>query len=102
METATKGNSRSEYWREVVARQQRSGMEVRPYCEQQGIREPSFYAWRKRLKQQEPLSFALVETHAMKHSPELLELILTTGERLRISAGVDGSTLRKVLEALRP
>jgi hypothetical protein len=30
-----------------------------------------------------------------------LELVLTTGERLRIGAGVDGVTLRAVLDALR-
>ena len=30
-----------------------------------------------------------------------LELVLATGERLRIGAGVDGTTLRTVLEALR-
>jgi hypothetical protein len=30
-----------------------------------------------------------------------MELVLTTGERLRISAGVDAATLRQVLEALR-
>ena len=30
-----------------------------------------------------------------------LELILATGERLRIGVGVDGATLRTVLEALR-
>jgi len=30
-----------------------------------------------------------------------LELVLVTGERLRIGAGVDGTTLRTVLVALR-
>ena len=30
-----------------------------------------------------------------------LELVLATGERLRISAGVDPTALRRVLEALR-
>jgi len=30
-----------------------------------------------------------------------LELLLATGERLRIGAGVDAATLRTVLEALR-
>jgi len=30
-----------------------------------------------------------------------LELVLATGERLRIGAGVDPATLRRVLEALR-
>ena len=30
-----------------------------------------------------------------------LELVLATGERLRISAGVDAATLRTVLDVLR-
>jgi len=30
-----------------------------------------------------------------------LELVLATGERLRIGAGVETATLRRVLEALR-
>jgi hypothetical protein len=30
-----------------------------------------------------------------------LELVLTTGERLRIGASVDPATLRRVVEALR-
>ena len=32
---------------------------------------------------------------------DTLELVLTTGERLRIGAGVDARTLQQVLEALR-
>jgi hypothetical protein len=31
----------------------------------------------------------------------VLELVLSTGERLRIGAGVDGAALRTVLAALR-
>jgi len=42
--------------------------------------------------------FALVETDA---SQEALELLWPTGERLRITAGVDLATLRTVLAALR-
>jgi hypothetical protein len=34
-------------------------------------------------------------------SEAALELMLTTGERLRIGAGVDTATLRTVLDALR-
>jgi len=34
-------------------------------------------------------------------TPEALEILLTSGERLRVAAGVDAATLRVALEALR-
>jgi hypothetical protein len=63
-----------------------------------------FYNWRKRLRRQAPMRFALVETGPAGRpsaSPSDLELVLRTGERLRISSGVDSALLRTVLEALR-
>jgi hypothetical protein len=46
--------------------------------------------------------FALVDRTGATPGPEWnLELTLLSGERLRIGAGVDGGTLRTVLEALR-
>jgi transposase-like protein len=99
-----KAEKREAYWRERVTAHERSGLPVKQFCEQQGITEQSFYVWRKRLRNQPPMRFALVETGvALPQAPAEsgLELVLTTGERLRISAGVDPSTLRKVLEALR-
>ena len=96
--------ARSEYWRERIAEQERSGMSVQRFCAEQGLTEQSFYLWRKRLQKEQPMRFALVETGAVRPQPATepgLELILTTGERLRIGAGVDLTALRKVLEALR-
>ena len=91
-------------WAERIAAQQRSGMSVKQFCKEQGLIECSFYAWRKRLQKKEPVRFALVDrsTARQEPSPEAaLELVLATGERLRIGAGVDAATLRTVLEALR-
>jgi hypothetical protein len=93
-----------EYWRERIAEQERSGISVRRFCEEQGLTEQSFYLWRKRLQRQQPLRFALVETGLARQQPATepgLELVLVTGERLRIGAGVDPVVLRRVLEALR-
>ena len=95
---------RERYWRERVAAQERSGLSVKQFCEQQQITEQTFYVWRKRLRNQEPMRFALVETGVVRPqlpAESVLELVLTTGERLRIGAGVDPTTLRRVLEALR-
>ena len=99
-----KMEAKSEYWRQRIAEQERSGMSVQRFCEEQGLTEQSFYLWRKRLRKQQPMRFALVETGSARRQPATeagLELVLATGERLRIGAGVDGTTLRTVLEVLR-
>jgi transposase len=99
-----KTEKREEYWRERVAAYERSGLSVKQFCEQQQLTEQSFYVWRKRLRNQPPLRFALVETgvaHPQVLAESGLELVLPSGERLRIGASVDPTTLRRVLEALR-
>lgn len=96
---------KADQWAERIAAQQRSGISVKQFCKEQGLTEYSFYAWRKRLQKKEPVRFALVERGVARPAPAseaALELVLATGERLRIGAGVDSATLRTVLEALRP
>ena len=77
---------------------------MKQFCKEHGLTECSFYAWRKRLQENGPVRFALVERSARR--PErmaeaALELVLATGERLRIGVGVDTATLRLVLDVLR-
>lgn len=94
--------ARREFWRELIAKQQQSGASVRAVCQQHGVSEYSFYQWRKRLAHQLPVKFALVETgHATRVQAEAVEVILTSGERLRVTSGVDAGTLRLVLSILR-
>ena len=99
-----KAATKDEQWRERIAEQERSGLSVKQFCKEREITECCFYAWRKRLRGQGPVRFALVERGALRQDSATeasLELVLATGERLRIGAGVDPSTLRTVLEALR-
>jgi hypothetical protein len=95
---------KADEWAERIAAQQRSGMSVKQFCKEQGLTECSFYAWRKRLQERGPVRFALVERNARQQEQTagaVLELVLTTGERLRIGAGVDSATLRAVLDIVR-
>jgi putative transposase len=39
-------------WREIVARQERSGLTVTEFCEQEGLKAGSLYGWRVRLRQE--------------------------------------------------
>jgi len=38
-------------WRERLARFAKSTLTVREFCRQEGVSDPSFYQWRKRLRQ---------------------------------------------------
>jgi hypothetical protein len=97
-------NPKADEWAERIAAQQRSGMCVKQFCKEQRLTECSFYAWRKRLRDGGPVRFALVERSARRQERAAeppLELVLATGERLRIGPGVDSTTLRAVLDVLR-
>jgi hypothetical protein len=105
-ETINEGTAatKNERWGERIAEQERSGLSVKQFCKEQGLTECTFYAWRKRLRGEAPVRFALVDRGAVRQEPVTetsLELVLATGERLRIGTGVDATTLRTVLDALR-
>lgn len=91
-------NERRKYWQSIIAEQQASGKSVRVFCRERDLGEHSFYAWRQRLRGDEPVTFALVDTQPV---PQVMkfELMLASGEVLRIPADV--ASLRVVLEALR-
>ena len=86
----------------MIGEQEASGQAVRLFCQEHAIGEHCFYYWRKRLRKDATVGFALLETktHEEDMAPSL-ELVLSTGERLRIGDGVKAVTLRVVLEAVR-
>jgi hypothetical protein len=94
--------TRRERWRDWIAKQAQSGLSVRAFCAQHGLKDQAFYWWRRQLHEALPVRFALVETSATQRpTPALLRLHLSSGERLEIAPGVDGATLRTVLAVLR-
>ena len=97
-------NPKADEWAERIAAQQGSGMSVKQFCKEHGLTEYSFYAWRKRLQESGPVRFALVDRSGRRQertAEPVPELVLATGERLRIGPGVDSATLRTVLDVLR-
>ena len=95
-----KAEQRRELWRERIAQQESSGQSIRAYCRGRGLQEHAFYGWRQRLrKQTAPVRFALVETKPTEENAPPIELILASGERLRIPH--DAATVKLVLAVLR-
>jgi hypothetical protein len=95
--------TKPKYWSKLIAEQEAGGQKVRRFCRERGIGEPAFYYWRKRLRTSGMVRFALLDTAPADtgSTASALELVLRNGERLRIGAEVDASTLRMVLEAVR-
>jgi len=94
-----KQEQRRELWRQTIAQQETSGLSIRAYCRGRGLHEHAFYGWRQRLRRQNiPVRFALVETKPEETAPPI-ELMLVSGDRLRIPP--DAATLKLVLAVLR-
>ncbi len=89
-------------WQELIRQQEQSKLSVSAFCRQHGFSDQSFYNWRKRLAADEPVRFALVDANPLEADRRAsLELILASGDRLRIAPGADAATLRAVLTVLR-
>ena len=102
-------SDQQQFWQMVLETFKSSGLSVRQFCKQEGLPEPAFYTWRKKLTkvddpeadkeevcQSEP--FIQVSMPTDKHGG--FELILTSGNTLRISSDTDSKTLVNVLSAL--
>lgn len=95
-----KAEQRRELWRERIAQQETSGQSVPAYCRGRGLKEHAFYWWRRRLREQSTaVRFALVETKRAEETVAPIELVLASGDLLRIPHNV--ATLKLVLSVLR-
>ncbi len=99
-----------DFWQMAIETWQASGLSVRQFCKQEGLSLASFYSWRKKLRNatlscrrgDAHESAAFIEVSLPQgHSQPVLELVLSSGNILRIPRGVDGQTLYHTLSALR-
>ena len=65
----------------LMAEQEAGGQKVWPFCRERGITETSFYYWRKRLRKNASVRFALLETTPADagSTASALELVLRNG-----------------------
>jgi transposase-like protein len=97
-----KGLPRREYWQELVSQQEQSGLSVYAFCKQRDVTEASFYNWRKQLRNNTGVGFALVDAQGKADKPKApVELVLATGDRVQIAPGADAETVRMVIGVLR-
>ena len=97
-------------WRGEIKKWRKSGLSVRQFCKNHELSEPSFYFWRRKLtkagktqavRQKDKESSAFIEVSIPDGSSSIMELILTSGNILKIDSSVDTKVLNNVLSVLK-
>jgi len=91
-------------WQRRIEQWQASGLSIRAFCARHRLAEPRFYAWRRLLRRRQEPSADFVPVRLLA-TPEpaaahALEVVLTSGRRLRVGPGFDAATLRHLLAVL--
>lgn len=102
-------------WRGILKRQAGSGLSVSEFCASEGISQPSFYSWRKKLRERgndEPdLQRSVPRKESSDNgrlfvplqlldSTQALEIVHPLGYRIQVFGEVNPVTLRHVIETL--
>lgn len=119
MAQSKRSAEKESFWRLVLEEYQRSGLAVRAFCQREGLSEPSFYAWRREIRQRDGkppaageceqqtlIPVDLVELVTESLSPgevaprSALEVITPSGFTLRFPAEIEPQQLRALLAAI--
>ena len=101
--SAARIKKREARWRRVVAGHAGSGMSIRAYCAQHGVKDPAFYWWRAELARRDAARSAadfvpVVVEPAASVPAEGITLELRGGRTLRLPASL---TMEKIGELVR-
>lgn len=105
--------ARERHWREILGRQQKSGLTIQEFCRREGLAASAFYHWRREIglrdRGAQPLTQATIEKSRSPSFAEvviadtsasteagLLEVCLGESVRIRVPAGFCIETLRAV------
>lgn len=97
------------FWRRMIARQRKARMSVRRFCELHALSAQHFYAWQRVIQQRDAQDIHFIPVEVVPDdAPEsvvdvaasTLELVLRDGRLLRIGAGFDTATLKRLLALL--
>ena len=106
-------------WRGLLRQWQRSGLTGRDFCAEYGLKEPTFYAWRREIARRDqetraatppgsgtrataaaPPTFVQVTVDAETTATAALEVVLGNGRRVQVAPGFDAALLRQLLRVL--
>lgn len=101
-------------WLDIIRRWRQSRLSVREFCGRRRLSEPTFYAWRRVLRQRGLIDEDSVDAVPVATTPAFvqvavdagalalpaIDLVLAQGRLLRVRAGFDPDLLRQLLRLL--
>jgi hypothetical protein len=116
MANRQRDRAKEQQWRRLIAEWRRSQLNIRAFCEERQLSEPSFHAWRRTLaerareqtarrrrqasREQLPAFVPLQVTPEVSDDASGIEVVLASGHVLRVRSGFDVETLRQLLAVL--
>jgi len=95
---------KQQQWQRWIRQWQASGLSVRAFCARYHLAQPSFYGWRRQLRQRQRQTTGFVPVRVLPtpdpDDEQVLELVVAGGRRLRVPPGFDAATLRQLLAVL--
>ena len=96
------------FWRRAIRRWRTSRLSVRAYCQQYGLSEANFHAWRRTVAARDAEAVRFAAVRVLEEPPGVpaptargtLELLLANRRVVRIAPGFDEATLRRLLPLL--
>src|SRR5262249_52196871 len=95
---------KEQHWRRLIQLWKNSGLTVRAFCARHHLTQPSFYAWRRELKQRDAATAFVpvrVMTDDQPASSTPIEILLAGGRSVYVPPGFDPATLRQLLAVLQ-
>jgi hypothetical protein len=102
---STRRGERERFWQRLIQEQRDSGASIKAFSHSQGVSEPSFFAWRKKLAltkraeaQDEFVAVRMIPAPICRSGD--VEIVLDRGHSVRVEPGFDPRVLRDVLAVL--
>jgi transposase-like protein len=103
MKTTESGTQR---WERLLREHRNSGLRIAEFCRRRGVSQPSFFAWRRRLRcgstfvEVKVAAPAAPEPAAASEAGAALEVVLGGGRRVLVRRGFDAQLLGELVAAL--
>ena len=96
---------KEQFWRQALARWQRSGLSVSAFCAREELTTWTFRRWQRELGRRDRESVSFLPVHITSPTTSTtaragIEIVLADGQRLLVQPGFDPETLRQVLGVL--
>ena len=89
------------HWREVIGKQNTSGLSIAEYCRNQQIRSNDFYSWRRRIKKRQAVRQGFLELSPSVISSSDAGIRIVFGNLcIEVQRHFDPATLRTVVACL--